>query len=148
MKNRTVKNKTDHLTGINEFLDSLTIFDDSLLKKFDEAVKAFNSGDWAAVRKLLDDNVAITKFTPPTTIRGKELVTKYIKDKIGRDEPIFTPIPPINDDSTTGIVSGKASWEDQDNNVRTNSPITYKFIFSWHAIEQQWFILNLSGSPD
>jgi hypothetical protein len=148
MKNRTAASRIDHLKGLNEFLDSLVIFDNSLLRKFVEAVQAFNGGDWEAVRDLLDEEVAITTFTPPNTIRGKGPVTAYIKNKIGRDQPIFTPIPPVNDDSTTGIVSGNASWEDQDNNVRTIAPITYKFVFSWHVNEQKWFILNLSGSPD
>jgi len=142
------RNQRDVLVrSVHEFLSSLTTHDNSLSRRFAEAVDAFNAEKWQAVGDLLDDNVVLTTLDHPATIRGKDAVVKFLKKKIANDQPVLSPIE-VNANSTTGAVKGTAFWTDRDNNVTTHRKITYQFIFSWHDNAKQWFVLNLSGSPD
>ena len=141
------RRRSEFVTRAREFLSSLTTLDNSLLSTFTNAVNAFNAEDWPAVYALLDDNVVLTTVDEPKTIRGKDQVTRYLENKIATDHPALSPIE-VNADATTGVVQGKAFWDDDDNGKRTRRIITYKFVFNWHANEQRWYLLNLWGSPD
>ena len=147
MSKAIVINRDELVRNVSEFLLSLQTHDNSLLNRFTEAVNDLNAQNWQAVKSLMDDNVVLTGLDHPTTFRGKEPVLQYIRNKIARDQPVLTPID-VNPNSTTGVVDGTAFWQDNDNGVRTNRKITYKFVFSWHVDTKQWFLLNLSGSPD
>jgi hypothetical protein len=141
------KQRDERVKGVNDFLNSLTTLDDSLLTAFTKVVNALNAGDWQTVRDVCDDNVVLTTVDNPATYRNKGRVIAYIKTKIAKDQPILATIT-VKPDSTTGIVNGIAWWEDRDNNVPTTRKISYQFIFNWHDAEQKWYLLNLWGTPD
>jgi len=118
-----------------------------LSSRFRDAYQNFNGQNWQAVRDMLDDDVVLTTLDSSTTIINKGHVTEYLKNKIGKDHPSLNQVQ-ANADFTTGIVSGTAFWQDNDSGQRTNRRITFKFVFSWHDVDKDWFVLSLSGSPD
>lgn len=136
MDDASLNRRGKRVEKATKFLQSLTLFDNTLLMAFTKVVNALNAEDWQTVIALFDDNVVLTTLDTPFTIRGKVPVTNYIKNKIANDHPALIPIPPVNADATTGVVEGTALWDDDDDGTRTLDPINYKFTFSWHASEE------------
>jgi hypothetical protein len=140
------KEKVELAKGVEYFLSSVATYSSSLLTAFNNIVNALNYYQWETVRDLCDDGVTITSLDKPKTYTGKQAVVNYIKNKIAKDHPILSPIT-VNPNSTTGMVSGKAWWFDQDNNIPTKTHICYQFIFVLHS-DGNWYAVNLYGTPD
>lgn len=138
---------TTYVRQVATFLTTVATLNQTLMEAFNRLVNAFNQQDWPTVESMLDDNVTLTTLNPPQIFQPKAPVVIYLEDKIGSDNPVFTPLRPISVDSTTGQVSGVAMWEDHDNGVTTISKISYWFTFVLHP-NNQWYVLYLAGTPD
>jgi hypothetical protein len=142
-----MSDRSTYADQVTTFLASVATRNRSLLDAFNRLVNAFNHRDFQTVDNMLDDNVTLTTLDPPVTKTPKSQVAPYIPNKIANDDPIFIPLPPINVNSTTGLVWGKATWLDNDNGAPTSSIIFYWFTFILHS-DGLWYVLYLAGTPD
>jgi hypothetical protein len=138
--------RNEIVNQVAAFLTSVATRNQCLLDAFSTVVNALNNRDWPTVESKLDANVTLTTLNPPVTITPKGPVEYYIEHNIAPDNPIFVPLS-INVNSTTGQVSGRAKWYDNDNGVPTVEVIKYWFTFIMHP-DGKCYLIYLSGTPD
>ncbi len=125
---------------VNRFLD----LGASLLQRFNDVVKAFNMHNYAAVSGFLDDSVTLTTLTPPVTYYGKTAVVDYLQAKFLQVPPPFLQPQSTLVDAARSRVSGPALWTDIDT---ANAHLRYEFTFALHPSDNQWYVINLWGTP-
>lgn len=142
-----MRERSEIVDRVAAFLTSIANGNHCLLDAFITVVNALNNKDWATVESKLDANVTLTTLNPPVTITPKGPVVYYIQHNIANDNPLFVPLT-INVNSTTGQVSGRAKWYDNDHGVPTVGIIKYWFTFIKHPDDGKCYLIYLSGTPD
>jgi hypothetical protein len=132
------------MEGIEAYVYGFLGLGANLQQRFIGVVGAFNAHDLTAVSAFLDDNVILTTLTPAITHTGRAAVEAYLGQKFQQVPPPFFQPQLIIVDVAQSRVSGPALWTDSDT---TNAHLRYAFTFALHQDDNQWYVINLWGTP-
>ena len=123
-----------------------------LLKRFFQAVEAFNSRNWAELEKLFDEHIVtghIVRQDHAHTVRGKAKVKAYLEELVKKrnDVPRLTVTGPVTLNVRTGVVSGTALWDRYENDSIVSYPVSYSYTWKLVPDQNEWLLLNMHASP-
>jgi hypothetical protein len=112
---------------------------------FKDACAIFNKDTDKTIGNLLSPNIIVYSVTDHDIYVGIQEVEKFFEEDYA-DQPKFDPYTnfapkySVTADNTTGVITGKANWQD-DNGKEI---LKYAFVFKYDpAAPNNWLILSL-----